>query len=328
MLSLSPKVTIILGNMKKSRFWSFIIIATVFTLIGVYLAGIIDLPTPFTLNTTRLVYGALGILLAILFFSRITAYVVKTAAQLTSTAIRKLAVEINAQVTTHNPFQSQINTGLISAEGLAKLKHELAGVLILDTSSLIDGRVLEVAKSGFLSGLILIPDFVLKELQLVADSENSLKRARGRRGFEIISQLKRIRHIKIEVWDKTLAKLSYADETDEVDDRLISLAKTLGGKLLTCDFNLNQVAKIRGVSVLNINELTNALRTLPVPGEVLKIKVVHPGKDKDQMVGYLSDGTMVVVENASLVSDKEVEVIVNKVIQGSAGRMVFAKAAA
>jgi len=311
-------------TMKKSRFWAATIIATIFALTGIYLAGIFDLPAPFTLNTTRLVYGVIGILLSILFFSQITSWVVKTTARLFMLTMETLALEISKQFTTHNPFTNQsIGDGLISSEGLAKLKEELSGVTIIDTSSLIDGRLLEVAKSGFLSGLILIPDFVLRELQQVADSGDDIKRARGRRGFDIINQLKRVRHIKVEVWDKTLAKLSKTKEDMAVDDRLISLAKTLDGKLLTCDYNLNQVAKLRGVNVLNINDLTNALKTLPIPGEILHVKVAHKGKEKDQMVGYLTDGTMVVAKGLQKPNDTEMEVKINKVIQGSAGRILF-----
>lgn len=304
--------------MNKSRFWAAAIIATIFALIGIYLAGVIDLPVPFTLNTTRLVYAILGILLSILYFSQITSWVVRTTAKLTKLAVQKLALEISEQFAVHNPFQP--------SEDLAKLKTEFTGVIIIDTSSLIDGRVLDVAKAGFLCGLILIPDFVLRELQLVADSADQIKRARGRRGFEIVHKLKKIRNLKIEVWDKTLSKISALDENSDVDDRLISLTKTLNGKLLTCDFNLNQVGKLRGITVLNINELTNALKTLPIPGEHLRIKIIHPGKDKDQMVGYLPDGTMVIVKDAPQNLDQEIQVTVNKVIQGQAGRMVFAKA--
>lgn len=312
--------------MKKSHFWAATIIATIFALIGVYLAGIFDLPAPFTLNTTRLVYAILGILLSILFFSQITAWVVKTTAHLAKMAVEKLALEISQQFTTHNPFAPQvINSELISTEGLTKLKQGLTNIIILDTSSLIDGRLLEVAKSGFLSGLILIPDFVLKELQLVADSSDNIKRARGRRGFDIINHLKKVKNIKIEVWDKSLAKLTQDKQNLAVDDRLISLAKTLDGKLLTCDFNLNQVAKLRGVTVLNINDLTNALRTLPIPGEMLHVKLAHPGKEKDQMIGYLTDGTMVIVSGSTKQSEIEVEVKINKIIQGSAGRILFGK---
>lgn len=313
--------------MNRSRLSAAVIIAGIFALIGVFLADIINLPSPFTINTTRLVYATLGILISILYFSQITQWVAKTTARLATLAIKRLALEISTQVAIHNPFQS--------SEGSAKLKTDLSGVIIIDTSSLIDGRLLEVANTGFLCGLILIPDFVLRELQLVADSADHIKRARGRRGFEIVHKLKKIRSLKVEVWDKqslmlrnkTLSKISESDESKDVDDRLISLTKTLNGKLLTCDFNLNQVGKLRGITVLNINELTNALKTLPIPGERLRIKIIHPGKDKDQMVGYLPDGTMVVVKDAPQKLDTEIEVTVSKVIQGQAGRMVFAKAA-
>lgn len=323
-------------NMKKSRFWAATIIATIFALIGIYLAGIFDLPEPFTLNTTRLVYAVLGILLSILFFSQITSWVVKATARVARLAVERLALEISKQFATHNPFAPQtIQNELDSDEALVKLKEGLAGVTILDTSSLIDGRLLEVAKSGFLSGLILVPDFVLRELQLVADSADNIKRTRGRRGFDIINHLKKVKNVKIEVWDKqslmrrnkSLAKLNQEIQNQPVDDRLINLAKMLDGKLLTCDYNLNQVAKLHGVTVLNINDLTNALRTLPIPGEILNVKLTHPGKEKDQMVGYLSDGTMVIIQGAKQSND-ETAVKISKVIQGSAGRILFGKVAA
>ncbi|MDD2823548.1 MAG: PIN/TRAM domain-containing protein [Candidatus Daviesbacteria bacterium] len=315
--------------MKKSHLWAAAVFATIFAIIGIYLAGIFDLPYPFTLNTTRLVYAVLGVLLSILFFSRFTSWVVKTTARLAMLAVETLALEISKQFTTHNPFtSSDMNSESISPEGLAKLKQQLSGGTILDTSSLIDGRLVDVAKSGFLSGLLLIPDFVLRELQQVADSGDSIKRARGRRGFEIINDLKKIKHIKLEVWDKKpLDKFSKTKQDIAVDDRLVNLAKTLNSKLLTCDYNLNQVAKLRGVTVLNINDLINALKVLPIPGETLQVKVAHPGKEKDQMVGYLADGTMVIAKGMVKKPDSEIEVKINKVIQGSAGRILFGRVA-
>ncbi|MBI2334929.1 twitching motility protein PilT, partial [Candidatus Daviesbacteria bacterium] len=152
--------------------------------------------------------------------------------------------------------------------------------LILDTSSIIDGRILDIAKTGFISGLILIPGFVLSELQQVADSSDDLKRQRARRGFEVIEELKKLKGVKVEVWDK--------DQSGKgVDEKLLGLGKSLHAKILTGDFNLNKVATVSGVGVLNVNELANDLKTTALPGETLKIKIIHVGKDPKQGIGYL-----------------------------------------
>lgn len=189
---------------------------------------------------------------------------------------------------------------------------------ILDTSSLIDGRILEVAKTGFLSGLILVPNFILLELQQVADSADMLKRGRGRRGFEILSELKKVPGIKVEIWDKEAGGKA-------VDDKLLKLVKNLHGKIVTTDFNLNKLAVAHGVTVLNVNDLNNAVKISAIPGEKMKVKVVHIGKDPRQGVGYLEDGTMIVIEDGAADLGKEVETQVLRVIQGSAGRMIFSK---
>lgn len=191
--------------------------------------------------------------------------------------------------------------------------------LILDTSAIIDGRVLDIAKVGFLSGTILIPSFVLTELQHVADSSDFLKRARGRRGFEIIDELKKTKGIRIEVWDKEIKPQG------SVDEKLVKLAKNLHGKILTTDFNLNRVASIANIPVLNVNDLSNAVKTVAIPGEKLAVRVVHVGKDPKQGVGYLPDGTMVVLEDGADLVGKEVKTEVTKVIQIAAGRMLFTR---
>lgn len=190
--------------------------------------------------------------------------------------------------------------------------------LILDTSSIIDGRILDVAKTGFITGLILVPKFVLTELQQVADSADDLKRARGRRGFEVVEELKKLKPLRVEVWDK--------DQSGKlVDDKLINLAKGLHGKIITTDFNLNKLASLSNIAVLNINDLANAVKSVALPGERLKTKVVHLGKDKSQGVGYLADGTMVVVADAAQNLGQTIEVKVTKNIQIPQGRMIFAK---
>lgn len=192
--------------------------------------------------------------------------------------------------------------------------------LILDTSAIIDGRILDIAKVGFVNGLVLIPNFILLELQQVSDSRDNLKRARGRRGFEVISELKKTTGLKVEVWDKDTAGKA-------VDEKLLKLAKSLNGKVVTTDFNLNNLAAAHGVNVLNVNDLSNALKTKALPGEKLETKIVHIGKDQKQGVGYLEDGTMIVVEDGADLLGKTIDVEVSRLLQGSAGRMIFAKKA-
>ncbi|OGE22121.1 hypothetical protein A2778_01220 [Candidatus Daviesbacteria bacterium RIFCSPHIGHO2_01_FULL_40_24] len=190
--------------------------------------------------------------------------------------------------------------------------------LILDTSAIIDGRILDIAKTGFVSGLVLVPKFILTELQQVADSADSLKRARGRKGFEIVEELKKIKKLRIEIWDKD-------QNGKQVDEKLLNLAKSLHGRIITTDYNLNRVAQAWGIEVLNVNDLANAVKTVSLPGESMEIKVVHLGKDKTQGVGYLSDGTMVVVADSAEKIGQTVKTEVTKNIQTPAGRMIFAK---
>lgn len=195
---------------------------------------------------------------------------------------------------------------------------QLTKPLILDTSAIIDGRVLDVAKTGFISGLILVPKIVLLELQQVSDSKDELKRQRGRRGFATLEELKNIKGVKIEVWDKEQSGKT-------VDDKLLNLSKSLHGKILTCDFNLNKIATIAGATVLNVNDLANSLKTVALPGEDLEIKIVHLGKDPKQGVGYLSDGTMVVIQDAADLIGQTIKVEVTKTIQIPQGRMIFGR---
>lgn len=190
--------------------------------------------------------------------------------------------------------------------------------LILDTSSIIDGRILDISRTGFISGLVLIPKFVLAELQQVADSKDDLKRQRGRRGFDTLEELKKLKGIKVEVWDKEQGGKG-------VDDKLLNLAKSLHGRIVTCDFNLNKVASVSNINVLNVNDLANAVKTTALPGETLPIKIVHLGKDPTQGVGYLEDGTMVVVAEAADQIGQTFKVEVTKTLQIPAGKMIFAK---
>lgn len=192
---------------------------------------------------------------------------------------------------------------------------------LLDTSVIIDGRILDICKTKFLAGKIIIPKFVLKELQQIADSTDPIKRQRGRRGLEILHSVQKELGIDINI---ALHEEDFP-ETPEVDLKLVKLAKLLEAKILTVDFNLNRVAAIQGIKVLNINELANALKPVVFPGEQMQIKLIKDGKEHNQAVGYLDDGTMVVVEEARKFIGQEIRVVVTSVLQTQAGRMIFTK---
>lgn len=196
---------------------------------------------------------------------------------------------------------------------------ELAGpTLLLDTSVIIDGRIADVAKTGFLLGTLTVPRFVLNELQYIADSADSLRRNRGRRGLEVLDRLQNTPEVTISFVDQDPA------DAQQVDDKLISLARQSNGLILTNDYNLNRVARLQGVRILNINELANAIKSVYLPGEEIPLKIIQEGKELGQGVGYLEDGTMVVVENGRRFINQEVLVQVTKVLQTNAGRLIFA----
>ena len=188
---------------------------------------------------------------------------------------------------------------------------------LLDTSVIVDGRILEIVEAGFLDGRLMVPKFVLRELQLIADSADPVKRSRGRRGLEVLNKLRDI--------SKSLEISDHDTPERDVDGKLVALGRMLGAQVLTNDYNLNRVAKVQGVSVLNINELANALKPVVLPGEEMIVKVVKDGKEPNQGVAYLDDGTMIVVENGKRVMGEETEVAVTSVLQTAAGRMIFAK---
>jgi len=190
---------------------------------------------------------------------------------------------------------------------------------LVDTSVIIDGRLLDICKTKFLENRIVIPKFVLKELQQIADSTDPIKRQRGRRGLEILHTLQKEMGQDITLHEEELP------DVPEVDAKLVKLAKLLEAKILTVDFNLNRVASLQGIKVLNINELANALKPMVFPGEEMHIKLLKEGKEHNQAVGYLDDGTMVVVEDARRLLGQEVRVVVTSVLQTQAGRMIFTK---
>ena len=190
---------------------------------------------------------------------------------------------------------------------------------ILDTSVIIDGRIADICETGFLDGTLVVPQFVLKELQLVADSPDSLKRNRGRRGLDILQKIQKMSGV-----DVTISDIDFP-EVREVDLKLIELGRTLQGKIVTNDFNLNKVAQLRGVEVLNINELANALKPVVLPGEFMKVFILKEGKEYNQGVAYLDDGTMVVVDNARKMISKTIDIVVTSVLQTTAGKMIFGR---
>ncbi len=204
--------------------------------------------------------------------------------------------------------------GDVSGAGWAESR-----TILLDTSVIIDGRIADIARTGFLPGSLLIPRFVLNELQYIADSADSMRRQRGRRGMEVLAQLQKEPAIPVRITDIDVEGIR------EVDDKLITLARQLRSPILTNDYNLNRVAELQGVTILNVNELANAVKSVLLPGEILNTRVIQEGKEPGQGVGYMDDGTMVVIENGQRYLNQQINVIVTKVLQTAAGRMIFAR---
>ncbi len=203
--------------------------------------------------------------------------------------------------------------------GISKDRAIPSTVKLLDTSVLIDGRIADIAESGFLEGPLVVPQFVLNELQLVADSGDSAKRNRGRRGLDVVQRLQKAPRIEVQVSTHDFPAVR------EVDLKLIELAKQQHSKIVTNDFNLNKLAQVQGVEVLNINELANSLKPVVLPGEVMRVFILKEGKEHNQGVAYLDDGTMVVVDNARRLISKTVDVTVTSVLQTTAGKMIFGR---
>ncbi len=193
------------------------------------------------------------------------------------------------------------------------------GAKIVDTSAIVDGRIVQIVECGFLEGVLVVPRFVVRELQSIADSMDSLKRTRGRRGFDVLSKLQEL--AVVEISERDFADMAPGN----VDARLVRLAQELGGKLITNDYNLNRVAHVEGIPVLNVNELANAVKPVVLPGEELHVQVTREGKETHQGVGYLDDGTMIVVEHGRRLIGEETDVVVTSVLQTVAGRMIFAR---
>jgi len=197
--------------------------------------------------------------------------------------------------------------------------EETEDAKILDTSTIIDGRIADICETGFIEGIFIIPQFVLYELQHIADHQDPIKRTRGRRGLDILHRMQKQAYVKVKIVDYEFPKLK------DVDTKLIALAKKLDGKIVTNDYNLNKVAELQGVEVLNLNQLATALKPAILPGEQMNTKILKEGKEYGQGIGYLDDGTMVVVDDAKKLLGKTVDVVVTSVLQTTSGRMIFAR---
>jgi len=190
---------------------------------------------------------------------------------------------------------------------------------VLDTSVIIDGRIADVCDTGFIEGTLMVPRFVLDELQYIADSSDSLKRSRGRRGLDILNRMQKMAGITVEVGEQDFPKIK------GVDAKLVALARKTNAKIITNDFNLNKVAELQGIKILNVNELANALKPVVLPGETMTVKIIKEGKEQGQGVAYLDDGTMIIVDNAQKYQGSVVDVLVTSVLQTTAGRMIFSE---
>jgi uncharacterized protein YacL len=204
--------------------------------------------------------------------------------------------------------------GLFSGERQPRRHYK-----VLDTSVIIDGRIADICETGFLDGILIIPQVVLRELQLIADSSDSLKRNRGRRGLDILQRVQKMGTVQVQIVEEDFANVR------DVDMKLIELAKLYEAKIVTNDFNLNKVAQLQGLPVLNVNELANALKPVVLPGEIMRVFILKEGKEYNQGVAYLDDGTMVVVDNAKKMISKTIDIAVTSVLQTTAGKMIFGK---
>ncbi|MEC2075538.1 PIN/TRAM domain-containing protein [Metabacillus fastidiosus] len=218
-----------------------------------------------------------------------------------------------------NVFSVPSRIGKKKGNGEEETDYEDKKLKILDTSVIIDGRVADICQTGFLEGTIVIPQFVLEELQHIADSSDVLKRNRGRRGLDILNRIQKELAIKVEIYEGDF------EDIQEVDSKLVKLAKLTSGVVVTNDFNLNKVCELQKVHVLNINDLANAVKPVVLPGEELNVQVIKDGKEHNQGIAYLDDGTMIVVEEGRNYIGKQIDVLVTSVLQTSAGRMIFAK---
>lgn len=233
--------------------------------------------------------------------------------------VAQIAEEVARTVVSHLPHPQ------FSRPRRQVKNHRLENAIFLDTSAIIDGRIFDVINLGLFSGNFVVLESILLELKHIADSQDTVKRERGRKGLERLDKLKKARGVHLMVLAENTDKNLDLEKIKEVDEKLIATSKKNKGRIITCDYNLEKKASISGVIAINVNTLANVLKVIAVPGETLHIKIQHKGKDSTQGVGYLDDGTMIVVEHANLDIGHELDVLVSRVIQTTAGRILFAK---
>lgn len=278
------------------------------------------------LSVSEIIYGALGAIIFLSIASLLTKPLLafhKVFGPLLVILINIVAAIIGTDVMIKkkNDMTNLIISIRKSSQTKEK-KNKASGKLIpkvLDTSVIIDGRIFDICKTGFIEGPLIIPSFVLDELRHISDSADSLKRVRGRRGLDILNKIQKELPIETQIWEGDFPKIA------EVDSKILKLAQNLNGKVLTNDYNLNKVAEVQGVPVLNINDLSNSIKPVVIPGEDMIVEIVKDGKEENQGVAYLDDGTMIVVEDGKKFIGQTIEVLVTSVLQTSAGRMIFAK---
>ena len=281
------------------------------------------------LSAQEIIYGTIGILIGLIIVTFIAAPISGIFSEIHPaigsiifTLLELIAAILGAEVFIRK--RDDISSTLfIFKKNSQKEKRSKSSIRnstkVLDTSVIIDGRIFDLCKTGFIEGTLVIPSFVLDELRHISDSSDSLKRNRGRRGLDILNKIQKELDVDTEIWEGDFKDIG------EVDSKLLKLAQVLNAKVITNDFNLNKVAEFQGVSVLNINDLANAIKPVVLPGEEMKIIVIKDGKELTQGIGYLDDGTMIVVEGGRKFIGEEIVVVVTSVLQTSAGRMIFAK---
>ena len=271
----------------------------------------------------RLIGAALGSTLGIIAAFFISLVIGRAAGEGNSTSVLFIEIAILSLMTYVGLVVGATKGDMLNLAALGGLiggeKASKPAFNILDTSVIIDGRIADIAETGFVDGSLAIPQFVLRELQLVADSADSLKRNRGRRGLDVLQRLQKTPHLNVQILEEDFPNVR------DVDMKLIELGKAYGCKIVTNDFNLNKVAQLHGVEVLNINELANALKPVVLPGEIMRVFILKEGKEYNQGVAYLDDGTMVVVDNARKMISKTIDISVTSVLQTTAGKMIFGR---
>lgn len=281
------------------------------------------------LSPSEIIFGAIGAIVALLIASIFTIplnnilnNINKVLSSIVLIVFNLIAIIVGVDLTVKkkDDILNYFENLKKSSSKEKKSKAKIIGISkVLDTSVIIDGRIFDICQTGFIEGPLVIPSFVLDELRHISDCSDSLKRTRGRRGLDILNKIQKELSIEVQIWEGDFP------EINEVDSKLLKLAQKLSGKVITNDYNLNKVAEFQGVSVLNINELANAIKPVVLPGEDMRLTVVKDGKESGQGVAYLDDGTMIVVEGGRKSMGEEIDVTVTSVLQTAAGRMIFAK---